>query len=105
MSTLYGLDRNMPRDQLELKAMVKKAVQVDKDHPTLKVPEVMRVAKFTLEESQDRTLQMRVRRLIDQTPTSITVSLSPGYIYIQCIWAKTKENPHDVCGCWAEAGE
>jgi hypothetical protein len=58
--------------------MIKKAVQVAKDHPTLKVPEVMRVAKFTLEESRDRTLQMRVRRLIDQTPASITVSQSPA---------------------------
>ena len=67
----------MPRDELELKAMVKKAAQVSKDHPTLKVPEVMTVAKFTLEESQDCTLQMRVRRLIDQTPASITVFHSP----------------------------
>ncbi len=66
----------MPRDEATLKAMAKKASQVLKDHPTLKVPEAMRVAKFTLEESKDRTLQMRVRRLTDKTPTSITVSLS-----------------------------
>ncbi len=66
----------MPRDELELKAMVKKAGQVAKDHPTLKVPEVMRVAKFTLEESQDGTLQMSVCRLIDGTPASIAVSHS-----------------------------
>ena len=58
--------------------MVKKAAQVSKDHPTLKVPEVMTVAKFTLEESQDCTLQMRVRRLIGQTPASITVFHSPA---------------------------
>jgi len=55
----------MTRDELELKAMVKKAAQAAKDHPTLKVPEVMRVAKFTLEESQDHTLQMHDRPLID----------------------------------------
>ena len=66
----------MPRDEATLKAMAKKASQVLKDHPTLKVPEAMRVAKFTLEESKDRTLQVRVRRLTDKTPTSITVSLS-----------------------------
>jgi hypothetical protein len=58
--------------------MVKTAAQVAKDHPTLKVPEVMRVAKFTLEESQDRMLRMRVRQLIDRTPASITVSHSPA---------------------------
>jgi hypothetical protein len=58
--------------------MAKKASQVLKDHPTLKVPEAMRVAKFTLEESKDRTLQMRVRRLMDKTPSSITVNQSPS---------------------------
>jgi hypothetical protein len=68
----------MSRNEANLKAMAKKASQVLKDHPTLKVPEAMRVAKFTLEESKDRTLQMRVRRLMDKTPTSITVSQSPS---------------------------
>jgi hypothetical protein len=58
--------------------MAKKASQVLKDHPTLKVPEAMRVAKFTLEESKDRTLQMQVRRLMDKTPSSITVNQSPS---------------------------
>ena len=46
VSTLYHPTRNMHRDELELKAMVNKAAQVTKDHPTLKVPEVMRVAKL-----------------------------------------------------------
>ncbi len=36
----------MPRDEVELKAMLKKAAQVIKEHPTLKVPEAMRVAKL-----------------------------------------------------------
>ena len=45
----------MPRDEVELKAMVKKAAQVIKEHPTLKVPEAMRVAKFTLDESKEKT--------------------------------------------------
>ena len=69
----------MPRDEAELKAMVKKAVQVVKEHPTLKVPEAMRVAKLTLNESKakDRTMQMRVRRLIEQTPATIAISQSP----------------------------
>ena len=65
MTTLYQPTLNMTRDELELKAMVKKAAEVAKDHPTLEVPEVMRVAKFTLEESQDHTLQMHDRPLID----------------------------------------
>jgi predicted NUDIX family NTP pyrophosphohydrolase len=71
----------MPRDEIELKTMVKKAAQVAKDHPTLKVPEVMRVAKFTLEESQDRMLQMCVRRLVDRIPASITVSHLPAQTF------------------------
>ncbi len=67
----------MPRDEVELKAMVKKAAQVIKEHPTLKVPEAMRVAKFTLDESKDRTMQMHVRRLIERTPATIAISQSP----------------------------
>ncbi len=67
----------MPRDEVELKAMVKKAAQVIKEHPTLKVPEAMRVAKFTLDESKDRTMQMRVCRIIEGTPATIAISQSP----------------------------
>ena len=44
----------MPRDEATLKAMAKKASQVLKDHPTLKVPEAMRVTKFTLNRSKDK---------------------------------------------------
>jgi hypothetical protein len=40
-ASLYHPTLNIPKDELELKAMVKKAAQVAKDHPTLKVPEVM----------------------------------------------------------------
>ena len=57
--------------------MVKKAAQVVNDHPTLKVPEAMRVTKFTLDESKDRTMQMRVRQLIERTPATIAISQSP----------------------------
>jgi hypothetical protein len=67
----------MPRDEVELKAMVKKAAQVVNDHPTLKVPEAMRVAKFTLDKSRDRMMQMCVRRLIERTPGTIAISQSP----------------------------
>jgi hypothetical protein len=42
----------MPRNETELTAMVKKAVQVLKDHPSLKVSEATRVAKSTLAESK-----------------------------------------------------
>ena len=44
----------MPRDEVELKAMVKKAAQVIKELPTLKVPVAMRVTKFTLDESKEK---------------------------------------------------
>ncbi len=40
----------MSMDETTLKAMAKKAAQVKRDHPTLKVPDVMRMAKFTPEE-------------------------------------------------------
>ena len=68
----------MPRDEVELKAMVKKAAQVVKEHPTLKAPEAMRMAKFTLYESKDRTMQMHVRRLIVQTLATIAIFQSPA---------------------------
>ena len=41
----------------------------------------MRVAKLTLQESKDRTMQMHVRRLIEQTPATITISQSPTQTY------------------------
>ena len=40
----------MSRDEAVLKAIAKMAAQVKRDHPTLKVPDVMRMAKFTPEE-------------------------------------------------------
>jgi hypothetical protein len=40
----------MPRDKANLKAMAKKAAQVAKDHPTLKVPEAMRVASLCISQ-------------------------------------------------------
>ena len=44
------------RSDNELKALVKKAAKARTDNPTLSVPEAMRVATFTLEESNDCTL-------------------------------------------------
>ena len=40
----------MSMDEPVLKAMAKQAAQVKRNHPTLKVPDSMRVAEFTLEE-------------------------------------------------------
>jgi len=40
----------MPRDKANLKAMAKKAAHVTKDHPTLKVPEAMRVASLCISQ-------------------------------------------------------
>jgi hypothetical protein len=40
----------MPRDKANLKAMAKKAAQVAKDHPTLKVPEATRVASLCISQ-------------------------------------------------------
>lgn len=41
----------MSRNEAELKAMAKKAVQAKKDHQILKVLDTIRVAQFMLEES------------------------------------------------------
>ncbi len=106
----------MSEDKAILKAMAKKASQVLKDHLTVKVPEAMRVAKFTLEKSKDRTLQIHFHCLPDKPPTSITnncLSLSVTYtnkcivpyLYIHCIWDNTEENPHDICDCCTKVGE
>jgi len=40
----------MLRGKANLKAMAKKAAHVAKDHPTLKVPEAMRVASVCISE-------------------------------------------------------
>ncbi len=56
--------------------MRKKAAKARFDHPTLRVPEAMRVATFTLEESTDRTLQMRVRRASAPPPQAVNFANS-----------------------------
>ena len=64
----------MIRSEDELKALVKRAAKPRTDHPTLSIPEAMRVATFTLEESTDRTLHMRVRRASAPPPKAININ-------------------------------
>jgi hypothetical protein len=47
----------MTRKEAEVKDLVKKAVQVKQAHPTLGIPAVTPVTKFTSEEAEARTLQ------------------------------------------------
>ena len=46
----------MTRTKAELKILVRKAVKVKQDHPTLSILAATRVAKVTSEEAEDRTL-------------------------------------------------
>ena len=64
----------MTRSEEELKTLVKRAAKARGDHPTLSVPEAMRVATFTFEESTDHTLQMRVRRASAPPPPAININ-------------------------------
>ena len=64
----------MTRSEDELTALVKRASKAKADHPTLSVPEAMRVATFTFEESNNCTLQMRVRRASLPPPQAINVT-------------------------------
>ena len=52
----------MTRSEEELEALVKRATKAKSDNVTLSIPEAMGVATFTLKESNDCTLQSRVRR-------------------------------------------
>jgi hypothetical protein len=52
----------MTRSEEELKALVKRATKAKSYHVTLSIPEAMRVATFTLKESNDHTLRLRVHR-------------------------------------------
>ena len=45
----------MPRDKADLKAMAKKAAHVAKDHPTLRVPQAMRVARLCISQGYGTT--------------------------------------------------
>ena len=67
---------NMTRTESELKGLVGKAAKVKQDHPTLSIPAAMRVAKFTNEEAEDRTLQQRVRRIVSPPTKQIVVTNS-----------------------------
>ena len=51
-----------------------KTISILKAHPMLKLPSAMYLARFTEEECKDRSIQMRVRRLI---PPSSKITSSP----------------------------
>jgi hypothetical protein len=50
--------------EAELNGLVKKAADVKQGHRTLSIPAATRVAKFTNQEAEDRTLQQRVRHMV-----------------------------------------
>ena len=58
----------MLRDKANLKAMAKKADHVAKDHPTLKVPEAMRVASVRISKEDGNAgilpTQVLLKRII-----------------------------------------
>ncbi len=66
---------------------MKRASKAKADHPTLSVPEAMRVATFTFDESNNHNLQMRVHRaslpppqainVTDSSPSSTVSTLTP----------------------------
>jgi hypothetical protein len=78
----------MTKSEEELKALVKTATKAKSDHVTLSIPEAIRVANFTLKESNDCTLQMRVRRaslpppkainVVESSPASTVSTLTPA---------------------------
>ena len=68
------LTSNMSRSEDDLEALVKRAAKARTDHPTLSLPEAMGVAIFSLEESTDCTLQMKVRRASAPPPQTINVT-------------------------------
>ena len=41
----------MTRNEAKLKSLMRKAIKVKQDHPTLSIPAAMRVEKFTNEEA------------------------------------------------------
>ena len=57
---------------------VRKAAQMLADAPNLKVPEAMRAAKYTLDQSKSRALQMQVRRYYKKNfASTIPTAVSP----------------------------
>ncbi len=66
----------MTRTKSELKGLVGKAAKVKQNHPTLSIPAAMRVAKFTNEEAEDRSLQQRVCCILSPPTKQIVVSSS-----------------------------
>ena len=66
----------MTRSEEELKTCMERAAKAKSDHVTLIIPEAMRVATFTLKESNDCTLQMRVCRAYLPPPQAINVAES-----------------------------
>ncbi len=60
----------------------RKTVSILKAHPTLKLPSAMYLARFTETECQDRSIQMRVRRLIPSNIDSTQASILPASVAV-----------------------
>ena len=88
----------MTRSEEELKALVKRAAKAKSDHVTLSIPEAMRVSTFTLKQSNDCTLQMRVRRASALPPQAVNVanSSSPSSLSTLTPTFRTLPNPKRI---------
>jgi hypothetical protein len=70
---------NMSRVKDHEDPKVNKAVKLILANPNLTVPEALRAAKFTIEESQSAKMQMLIRRRLPKgPPKNINVEASPG---------------------------
>ncbi len=72
----YTHNTNMVKEHEDPR--VKATLRYLESNPNLKLPAAMRAAKFTIAESQDRTLQMRIRRRLKTVPASVNVGASPA---------------------------
>ncbi len=71
---LYKTLTNINMVKTHEDSRVKVTLGLMESNPKLKLPQAMRAAEFTIEESKDPTLQMRVRRRQKKVPTSVTVN-------------------------------
>ena len=72
----------MSRSESSTDPRYRRAVRELKEHPTLKLPSAMWLARFTEEECKDRTIQMRVRRLISSNIDSTLASILPASVSV-----------------------
>ena len=72
---------NMTLAEAELKGLVKTAAEVKQGHPILSIPAAMRVAKFTNQDAEDRSLQHRVHHMVSPPTKEIKSQTCYGGIW------------------------